>query len=95
VRIGLDIKKLELGALDVAAYGHRAVGGVEALLVLGLPGGGGPEVGGEGEWQRMGDVPDEFVLTGTGYSHGVVHLYFVEGVGRVDFVPTCCRAAVE
>jgi len=87
VGIGGDVEEFELGAVDVGIDGAGTVGGLGAFLELGLPGGGGPEVGGEGIGLVVGDVPDEFVFAVADDAHGVVHLDFVESVGGVDGVP--------
>ena len=62
VRVGRDVEQLELRALNVLADRLVAVGRVLSLGPLRLPTAGGPQVRGERIGQRMGDVPDQFVL---------------------------------
>ena len=87
VGVGGDVEEFELRAVDVGVDGAPAIVGVRAFFPLRLPGGGGPEVGGEGIGLTIGDVPDELVVTVANNTHGVIHLDLVEGVGGSDLVP--------
>ena len=94
VGVYLEIKEFEFRTLDVAADGLSTVGGMESLLVLGLPGGSSPEIGGKGKRQWMGNIPNEFVATSANNTHGIVHLDFVKGVRSIDFVPVGSLLAI-